>query len=238
MESKDDGTEYDMDDSDWMVTDEEYENPAFSNYVHADARKVAEDILAEWNKDNNGGDRMVLLKAQMQCGKTSIIRHLCYLLNCKRHCEDLDISNDSTFVLTHLVDNELVRQTTSRLEGVMIDPVYNVFHPAKRALNHESDENVLDTLACNRVLICDESHYGTGLSTKKANKSNNNSTEQPGRIDMMCKSINSPLWYDKQLMIDNNTYVVLISATPFAELVSSVYYIIHFLFNYKLYTGC
>jgi hypothetical protein len=199
MEQKDDDTDTFFE---WKVSKEEYDDPNGQNYVHPEARKVAEQILAEWKK--SGGERLVLLKAQMQCGKTSIIRHLCYLLNVEEHCHSLGLGNDSTFVLSHLNDNSLVMQTAERLQGVMIDPQFNVFHPAKRALKSSSGGNVIDSLIKNRVLICDESHYGAGGE---------------GRIDELFTRINSPLWYDKTGMEEHNTFVLLISATPFAELV-------------------
>jgi len=207
MESEDDYEEEHL----WEpISVAEYDDIKNVNYVHADARKVAQDIFNEWMKKD--GDRMILLKAQMQCGKTSIMRHLCYLINVKGHWKDLGLENyDSTFVLSHLNDNSLVLQTANRLEGVMIEPIYNVFHPSKRALNPKANENVINTLSRNRVLICDESHYGTGIGGKA------------DRISKLCKLINSPLWYDKKTMLECNTYVVLISATPFAELVSTLY---------------
>ncbi len=66
----------------------------------------------------------------------------------------------------------------------------------------------MEELIRDRVLICDESHYGTAVSKG-----------DEGRISRICDMISSPLWYDKKRMEDNNTYVLLISATPFAELV-------------------
>lgn len=194
---------YNPGDFEWRISKEDYDNPHGKDYVYSEARSIAEQILSEWKKSD--GERMVLLKAQMQCGKTSIIRHLCYLLNVEGHCKALGLSDDATFVLSHLNDNSLVQQTASRLEGVMIDPNYNVYHPAKRALKQNVAGNVLDALEKDRVLICDESHFGTG---------------EEGRIDNLCRRINSPLWYDKASMKERNTFVLLISATPFAELVS------------------
>jgi hypothetical protein len=208
MESKDD---YEEEPRLWEpISDEEYDDNGYENYVHPDARKVAQDIFDVWMADNN--NRMVLLKAQMQGGKTSVMRHLCYLINVKAGWEGLELqNNNSVFVLSHLNDNALVLQTASRLEGVMIDPIYNVFHPAKHALNPKAKDNSIKTLSHDRVLICDESHYGTGFIDGKAN-----------RIHELCELIKSPLWYDKETMVKENTYVVLISATPFAELVSSL----------------
>jgi hypothetical protein len=61
------------------VSELEYERVDRDNYVHPIARKVAEEIVAEWAKPD--GHRIVVLQASMQSGKTSVIRHICYLLN-------------------------------------------------------------------------------------------------------------------------------------------------------------
>jgi hypothetical protein len=49
----------------YYVKDHVYNNNKKDNYVHPNAREVAESIVAEWKKPN--GDKFVLLKAQMQC---------------------------------------------------------------------------------------------------------------------------------------------------------------------------
>lgn len=59
------------------------------------------------------------------------------------------------------------------------------------------------TLSKNRVLIIDESHFGA---------------VRDGRISKILEAINSPLTYDKDIMKAKNVYVLLVSATPFAEL--------------------
>lgn len=132
------------------------------------------------------------------------MRHLCYLINVLGEHEALGkdgIGNDSVYVLSQLNDNDLVDQTAERLQGVMIDPTFNVFHRA-RGLKKKNAGNILEDLSHNRVIICDESHYGTG---------------QTGRIANIMTQIGSPMWYDRATMKKNNTYLLLVSATPFAE---------------------
>lgn len=74
-----------------------------------------------------------------------------YAEHLERH-RDLGIDFDSVYVLSHLNDNMLVDQTISRLDDLMVDANFNVFHPAKAFLKKESTINKLST---NRILICD-----------------------------------------------------------------------------------
>lgn len=167
---------------------------------HPIARKVAEEIVAEWAKPN--GHRIVVLKAPMQSGKTSVIRHICYLLNVvdsRVHRDRLNIDADSVFLLNHLVDTDLKLQTINRMKGVMEFPDLNVFHSRDSKLKQKS---FLKALQSNRVILCDESHYGAN---------------DGGLIDRHLDAWNSPLDYDADRMNTFNTYLLLISATPFAE---------------------
>lgn len=60
-----------------FISMEDYENKDLPNYVHDNARELAMEIFNHFVR----GTRIVVLRAQMQCGKTSVIRHLYYLLN-------------------------------------------------------------------------------------------------------------------------------------------------------------
>jgi hypothetical protein len=191
---------------DKLFLDEDGNEVRSDNYVYPNQREVARNIVDEWK--NQDGDRMVLLKAQMQAGKTGVIRHICYLLNVQKEYVDLKIDEDNVHVLCNLSDNALVRQTRERLEGVMIFPAMNVNHPAVSVFTKDDGGkfkklSYIRQLQENRVLIIDESHYGTGKN---------------GRIASILASINSPLHYDRELMKEKNVYVLLVSATPFSEL--------------------
>lgn len=189
-------------DESWKVSDTEYNFIESERYVHPPARAMAQQIVDEWKSE--GGQRMVVLKAPMQAGKTSVMRHICYLLNIAGQHEDLAIGVDSVFVLNHLIDVQLRKQTVARLEGVMKNPENNVFHSRDKLL---SSDTVVTSLKSNRVLLCDESHYGAN---------------ECGKIDKHLSLWNSPLKLDSALMNNFNVYTLLISATPFAETAENV----------------
>lgn len=186
-----------------LVTDDEYDqqhlpdgrdNPLF---VHGNCRATAEAVLGKFQ----GGTRLVLLCSQMQSGKTSVMRHLAYLLNVQKQNKSLKIDRDSMYVLINIADNTLLKQTQDRLEGVMTDTKMNVFHSASSNLADKSALGV--RLSNNRVLVIDESHYGTDVA---------------GRIARTMINYNSPLYNNPKAMQKHNVYVMLVSATPFSEL--------------------
>lgn len=184
----------------WKVGELEYEDVDHDNYVHPIARKVAEEIVAEWEKP--GGHRVIVLKAPMQAGKTSVIRHICYLLNVvdsRVHRDKLNINPDSVFILNHLVDTELKLQTIRRMKGVIEFPDMNVLHSRDSKLKQKS---LVKALQSNRVILSDESHYGAN---------------DGGLIDRHLDAWNSPMEYDPDRMNTFNTFLLLVSATPFAE---------------------
>ena len=82
-------------------------------------------------------------------------------------------------------------------------PALNVFHSRDTLLKPSYCRN----LKCNRVLLCDESHYGA---------------VEDGLIDNLLKEWNSPLKVGKEVMDKYNVYTLLISATPFAEISTNV----------------
>jgi hypothetical protein len=183
-----------------FISEADYDNPALPNYVHPSSRSVAEKIVQNWID----GKRMVVLKAQMQCGKTSVIRHVCYLLNVKGRHMDLKLPDyDRVYVLNNLVDNALREQTVDRLQGVVVMPSYNVNHSGGAPYDISGKGKYLSKLQENRVLISDESHWGT---------------EKDGRVDTIMDYINNPLSGDLPIMEKSNVYLLLVSATPFAEI--------------------
>jgi chloramphenicol 3-O-phosphotransferase len=101
--------------------------------------QISERLLetSSMNGKKPDGHRMILLKAQMQAGKTGVIRHICYLLNVQKEYLNLKIDEDNVHVLCNLSDNALVRQTRERLEGVMIFPAMNINHPAVSAFTKD-----------------------------------------------------------------------------------------------------
>jgi hypothetical protein len=97
------------------------------------------------------------------------------------------------------VDTDLKLQTIRRMKGVMEFPDMNVFHSRDKKLKQKS---VVRALQSNRVLLIDESHYGAN---------------DGGLIDRHMDEWNSPLDHDDGRMDKFNTFVLLVSATPFAE---------------------
>lgn len=57
------------------------------------------------------------------------------------------------------------------------------------------------------MILCDESHFGAN---------------EGGLIDSYFDDWNSPLKYDAERMMKFNTYLLLVSATPFAEVSTNV----------------
>ena len=180
------------------ISQEDYDNVKLPNYVYPEARQVAQEIFDLWLK----GTRMVVLKAQMQCGKTSVIRHLCYLINALGLHNALGVEDDSIFVLNNIVDNSLREQTRSRLDGVMLMSSLNVNHASGSNYSLTGRSSIINDITTKTIMISDESHYGV---------------EFRGQIDQFMDAINSPLLCDYKKMMAQNNYVLLVSATPFAE---------------------
>lgn len=183
----------------WQISEADYENPLLGNYVHASSRKIAEDIFKLFRE----GKRHVVLKAQMQAGKTSIMRHLAYLINVKKGHEDLKIPINSVYVMSAISDTALVQQTKEKLEGVISNPDLFIHHSASRAYKFDTDSSIKKQMSKNRVWFIDESHYGM---------------IHGGRIDHIAEELDDPLSLDLAKMTEHNLFTLHISATPFAEL--------------------
>jgi len=139
----------------------DYDNPELPNYVHENARKVAKEIFDHFNR----GTRVVVLRAQMQCGKTSVIRHLCYLLNVCEYYHALGLSsNDRVYVLNNLSDNSLRDQTRERLKGVMVYSELNVNHAdsmynaGASMYNSDSQISVIDSINKISTIVLSQDH--------------------------------------------------------------------------------
>jgi ATP:corrinoid adenosyltransferase len=139
------------------VTDEVYNNANADKkrYVHENAREVAERIVQEW--ENPEGERMIVLKAEMQSGKTSVIRHICYLLNVKNRSKNLKIKDENIHVLCAKSEKILVAQTADKLIGVTSAASTHVSHPTSACWKRA---NRIKDMSENSVLIVDECHYG------------------------------------------------------------------------------
>jgi hypothetical protein len=160
------------------------------SYVYPNARQVAEDVIAEWKKPN--GHRMVVVKAEMQSGKTSVMRHLCYLLNVKGETTNLEVDEENVHILSSIPDTDLWMQTRERMRGVMKFPEKNVHH-SSRPIWKNKDYQL--KMMKKRVLILDESHWGSA---------------EGGRISKILKAGHSSYAYNWHEMKDSNTFVVFV----------------------------
>ncbi len=86
--------------------------------------------------------------------------------------------------------------------GVVFNAITTVDHSTSSAYLIGGKHNILAELGQNRVLMADESHWGT---------------ETDKNIARIQHQINSPLNIDKALMESNNVYSLSVSATPLAE---------------------
>jgi hypothetical protein len=135
----------------------------------------------------------------MQSGKTSVMRHLCYLLNVKGETTNLEVDEENVHILSSIPDTDLWMQTRERMRGVMKFLEKNVHH-SSRPIWKNKDYQL--KMMKKRVLILDESHWGSA---------------EGGRISKILKAGHSSYAYNWHEMKDSNTFVVLVSATPFVE---------------------
>eukprot|EP01040_Poterioochromonas_malhamensis_P009125 gene9125-9895_t len=193
--------------SKWYWDDNKYKNPPSTDLiVYPNQEACAKSVIDYWKAGTC--ERVVLVKAQMQVGKTGVIRHICYLLNNKQEMKYLmdekkyDASEDYVYILSSISSTALLGQTRSRMAGVLNNPTEQIFHPAGDALNTLASQ---EQLRKNRVLIIDESHWGSGENQE---------------ICKFLEKIQSSYEYDDETfeqMQTANTWVVLVSATPFLE---------------------
>jgi hypothetical protein len=199
-----------------LIIPEEYNAP-HKNFVFENQRDVAKTIMEEWKKPK--GQRVVLLKAQMQSGKTGVMRHLCYLTYVEEEYKALGLEKniDSPYalhVMCNIVENKLRKQAENALKDVLPFGNEQVSHPASKFWWNTKKEGkkiikrlrkkVCEGMRENSILMIDESHFGTGVK---------------GRIDKMLKKLNRALGNDFSLenMRKKNVYLLIVSATPFAE---------------------
>ena len=161
---------------------------------------ACENVLAHWAR----GRRWVVLCAQMQCGKTGVMRHLGWLINCSPRASDLrrmlGITPQPTgavMILQHLSDTQLLGQTQRDLLGV-VDPS-EVFHSARLNGKNGYEEKLGRG---HKALLLDESHWGAG---------------KDGRVDRAMEEAGMPMSVDLDKMSRKNSYVMSVSATPVRE---------------------
>ena len=170
-------------------------------YVHDQQLVAAEQVLAHWHR----GERWVVLCAQMQSGKTGVMRHIGWLLNCSAASEALRSAlglgrpegEEVVYLMQHLSDSTLLRQTVDAMSGAI--GAGRIFHsPAC----HKFEAGLAAAGNC-KVIMLDESHWGTDAG---------------GRIAEFMAAVGAPMTADETAMRTTGGYVLSVSATPFSEL--------------------
>ena len=167
---------------------------------------AAEEVIANWvaARRGAGGGRWVVLCAQMQSGKSGVMRQLAYLLTNSDTADALraelgfpswNDANDVTWVLSHIADTELLEQTKKNLRDIIYEPDDRIFHSPSMA------KSLPDQLTSCAVLL-DECHWGTS---------------EGGRIDNKLSAAGLSLKANPVEMGTQNQFVCAISATPFAQ---------------------
>lgn len=169
-------------------------------YVHDQQLAAAEETLAHWC----GGRRWVVLCAQMQSGKTGVMRHVGWLLNrspaafALRGALALQREDDVIHLMQHISDTTLLGQTKDAMAGAIDES--RIFHSPAAERHHRA---ALVAAGADKVLMLDESHWGTDAG---------------GRIAKFMAAVGAPLTADPRAMAATGGYVLSVSATPFSEL--------------------
>ena len=160
---------------------------------------ACEKVLAHWAL----GRRWVILCAQMQCGKTGVMRHIGWLLNRSPEAARLQKmlriprTSSAVTILQHLSDTQLLDQTQRDLQGV-VDPS-EIFHSARLNGKNGYEQKLARR---HKALLLDESHWGAG---------------KDGRVDKAMEDAGMPMSVDLGEMSRKNFYVLSVSATPVSE---------------------
>mmetsp|Transcript_17222 Transcript_17222/g.31263 ORF Transcript_17222/g.31263 Transcript_17222/m.31263 type:complete len:333 (-) Transcript_17222:420-1418(-) len=174
--------------------------------TYAQQHDACEEVLAWWAH----GRRWVVLCAQMQCGKTGVMRHIGFLLNRSpiasglRHLLGIPTcARDSVTILQHLSDRQLLEQTKRDLCGAVRED--DIFHSP--SLNGKGGFEA-KLARPNQAVLLDESHWGAGRN---------------GRVDKAMDAAGLSMavgLHGNAEMARKNTYVLSVSATPFAEVLT------------------
>ena len=191
-----------------------------SCYVHDNQLLASKKVIFYFWLNSKGYSykRWVMLMAQMQSGKSGCFFNVPYIIkNSPSLIEDLGIDASggtiNSYLLTGMNDRELVEQFESDYIGyVGSDMLKNVLKNSEMAkICKNEKKNKIGNLSSisvnkmkrNSLIMIDESHYGSNKDSK---------------LDDFLKLILSiKASGDEQLLIDNNIYVISISATPMVE---------------------
>lgn len=185
-------------------------NASDNGYIFDRQINVAKEIVKTFLNKNTRRNH-VILNAQMQSGKTSVINATLNIVN-SLHLESV-MGINKYFILTGMNDVMLRNQTYERLiEQVKMANTTNSYFTKKHS-KHDSNKYYViknsDLMAYegtleNSLIFIDESHYG--------------SNDKNILSQFLYKhGIN---WKDENSLIQKNIYIVSVSATPFNEIIS------------------
>ena len=185
-------------------------NASDNGYIFDRQINVAKEIVKTFLNKNTRRNHLIL-NAQMQSGKTSVINATLNIVN-SLHLESV-MGINKYFILTGMNDVMLRNQTYERLiEQVKMANTTNSYFTKKHS-KHDSNKYYViknsDLMAYegtleNSLIFIDESHYG--------------SNDKNILSQFLYKhGIN---WKDENSLIQKNIYIVSVSATPFNEIIS------------------
>jgi len=187
-------------------------------YVYDSQIDVAKEIIYNFYSKQT---RYCLLLAEMQSGKSGTFFSVPYIISRNetllKHLK-IDITNNqiNVYLLTGLNEIELIKQLETDITGFTgMDISKNILHNSEmskflsksKETWSEDDLNVINKMSKNSLILIDESHYGSDKNQILGN--------------FLTKILNINAKGD-ELLEKNNIYMVSISATPMAELLSNL----------------
>jgi len=187
-------------------------------YVFDNQISTAKDIIYNFYLKRH---RWCLLFAEMQSGKSGTFFSIPYIISRNKTLIDklgIDMSDNeiNVFLLTGMNEKELISQFEKDIDGFTgMDITKNVLHNSemRKFLSkpedswNTSDKTVINKMRKNSLILIDESHYG--------------SDKNQVLDKFLRKILNINPNGDNTPLIENNVYVVSISATPMAEFINS-----------------
>ena len=188
------------------------------SYVFDNQIETAKDIIYNFYTKKN---RWCLLFAEMQSGKSGTFFSIPYIISrnnilTKKLAIDMFDKEINVFLLTGMNEKELISQFEKDIDAFTgMDIKKNVLHNSemRKFLSRnekewsKSDKIVIDRMRRNSLILIDESHYGS---------------DKDQILDkFLTKILNINPNGDNTELINNNIYVVSISATPMAEFLNA-----------------
>lgn len=185
-----------------------------SMYVFDNSIDIAKECVIDL-ASNILKNRHIILAAQMQSGKTSVMNSIINLITQTKL--DRSMAVKKYILLTGMNDCGLKTQTYERLIGQVVGASKDTVYTNKRSKKNEtlgsnnkffvlknSDLKDFDESIDNSIIFIDEAHYGSNAKNKLTQFLENNGID----------------WKNSNALSERNIYIVSISATDFTEMVS------------------